>query len=205
MCFCGAFIKISKCPSLAWTQGGDICATHQLRCRWRFVRSYLKTPIKTVLQFTYIIHICLVESPLQFSTNVGQPSSDLECWMSYIWNLYLKLSHTFGGFEHCLLKRYKTHQRPYSWQAVAAESGAHHGSTCHPIDFSPSINKISGGLFMKGRKPLSHVRPLQIWSQTNAQFATYLSMSQIVFTITLNDIIALKSSLQYIFRSANNK
>ena len=30
----------------------------------------------------------------------------------------------------------------------------------------------SGGLFMKGRKPLSHVRPSQIWSQTNAKFAT---------------------------------
>jgi len=50
------------------------------------------------------------------------------------------------------------------------------------------------GLFTKGRKPLSHVRPSQIWSQTNAKFATYLSMSQIVFTITVNDIIALKSS-----------
>jgi len=39
--------------------------------------------------------------------------------------------------------------------------------------------KRPGGLFMKGRKPLSHVRPSQIWLQTIAKFVTYLSMSQI--------------------------
>ena len=42
-----------------------------------------------------------------------------------------------------------------------------------------SLHCQAGGLFMKGRKPLSHVRPSQIWSQTIAKFATYLSMLQV--------------------------